>query len=434
MNLQGLNQYTLILLIGPSPETHNVSTYCSANSIPLFYIQSLGFYSHFSVQLPTQFPIIDTHPDPASTQDLRLLEPWPELVEHTKQATSQIDQLSDHEHGHIPYLLLLLHYLEEWKAHHNGKPPANYDEKKEFQRLVSSGARTSNPEGGEENFDEATAAVLKSLNPPTISSGLCEVFESDDCKTPVASSANFWLIAHAIHTFHSEHSMLPLPGSLPDMKAQSADYIHLQNIYKRKAKSDLAEITTRVRQLETTLNRKNAIDPKEIEAFAKNAAFVKLIRGRPLLTAQLASGTFAPHELNWHESASALGMAFHMPEDSLLPIYLAFLAYDYRYLQVLDCRTKNLKAPSVPSANMALEAIAVAAGLEDMDRSVLQRKIEDVLKEFERAEGAELHNIAALTGGMVAQEVIKVVTRQYVPVDNACVFDGVGSKSAVFRM
>ncbi|KAL9626027.1 MAG: hypothetical protein Q9164_007960 [Protoblastenia rupestris] len=228
--------------------------------------------------------------------------------------------------------------------------------------------------------------------------------------------------------------MLPLPGSLPDMKAQSADYIHLQNIYKRKAKSDLAEITTRVRQLETTLNRTTPIDPKEIEAFAKNAAFVKLIRGRPLLTAQLASGTLAPHELNWHESASALSIAFHMPEDSLLPIYLAFLAYDYKYFQILDSRTKNLKAFSVPSANMALEAITVAAGLEDMGRSVLQRKIEDVLKEFERAEGAELHNIAALTGGMVAQEVIKVVTRQYVPVDNACVFDGVGSKSAVFRM
>ena len=57
-----------------------------------------------------------------------------------------------------------------------------------------------------------------------------------------------------------------------------------------------------------------------------------------------------------------------------------------------------------------------------------------MVKEIERADGAELHNIAAVTGGMVAQEVIKVITKQYVPVDNACVFDGIASKTAVFNI
>ncbi len=51
-----------------------------------------------------------------------------------------------------------------------------------------------------------------------------------------------------------------------------------------------------------------------------------------------------------------------------------------------------------------------------------------------RAGGAELHNISALTGGIVSQEVIKVITEQYVPVDNTCVFDGIRSKSAVLRV
>ena len=45
-----------------------------------------------------------------------------------------------------------------------------------------------------------------------------------------------------------------------------------------------------------------------------------------------------------------------------------------------------------------------------------------------------MHNIAALTGGIVSQEVIKAVTEQYVPGDNTCVFDGVRSKSAVFKV
>lgn len=51
-----------------------------------------------------------------------------------------------------------------------------------------------------------------------------------------------------------------------------------------------------------------------------------------------------------------------------------------------------------------------------------------------RAGGGELHNIAAATGGMIAQEVIKVITKQYIPVDNTCVFDGITSRTSVLRL
>lgn len=51
-----------------------------------------------------------------------------------------------------------------------------------------------------------------------------------------------------------------------------------------------------------------------------------------------------------------------------------------------------------------------------------------------RAGGSELHNISAITGGMMAQEIIKIITKQYVPIDNIGLFDGVGSKSGIFRL
>lgn len=66
------------------------------------------------------------------------------------------------------------------------------------------------------------------------------------------------------------------------MKAQSADYIELQDIYKTKARTDLAEITSKVRSKELELGRKPPVDDREIEAFCKGAAFIKLIRGRPI--------------------------------------------------------------------------------------------------------------------------------------------------------
>jgi NEDD8-activating enzyme E1 regulatory subunit len=41
----------------------------------------------------------------------------------------------------------------------------------------------------------------------------------------------------------------------------------------------------------------------------------------------------------------------------------------------------------------------------------------------ERAPTADLPNTAAFLGGLVAQEVIKMVTKQYIPINGICVID-----------
>lgn len=71
------------------------------------------------------------------------------------------------------------------------------------------------------------------------------------------------------------HNELPLPGSVPDMKAQSSVYVELQNIYKSKARQDVAEVLETIR----LHPRGNEIDVTEVETFCKNSAFVKLIHG-----------------------------------------------------------------------------------------------------------------------------------------------------------
>lgn len=392
------------------------------------------------MQLPEKFPVVDTHPDPASTQDLRLVNPWQDLLFFKDEQFGDLDSMNDHEHSHVPYVILLLHYLAEWKASHGGNPPASYSEKKEFKAIVEKGARTHNADGGEENFDEAAAAVLKSLNPPSISSGLREVFDDEECQVP--RSANFWYIAHAIHTFFQNHNgLLPIPGTLPDMKAQSADYIRLQTIYRNKARADVTEVTATVRKLEDGNNSTLPVPDTEIEAFCKNAAFVKLIRGRPLRV------WHQPSSVDWAGHEKTLCRQLQDP-DSLLPVYIAFQAYD-NFHALLASRpesvTINAKDHRQGEPNMCIDhmtqyaeelidkLLEAGAGGED-DKVAIRARVDDVLKELDRADGAELHNISALTGGMVAQEVIKVITKQYVPVDNTCVFDGIASKTAVLNI
>ena len=48
--------------------------------------------------------------------------------------------------------------------------------------------------------------------------------------------------------------------------------------------------------------------------------------------------------------------------------------------------------------------------------------------------GCELHAVASILGGCAAQEAIKVLTKQYVPVDNLFVFNAVKSETVSLKV
>ncbi|TVY24558.1 NEDD8-activating enzyme E1 regulatory subunit [Lachnellula hyalina] len=377
-----------------------VQKYAEKNQVPLLSIHSAGFYSYFRIHLPGTFPIVDTHPESTATTDLRLLTPWPELSKFAADVTADIENQSAHEHGHIPYVALLLHYLGKWKDIH-GSLPSTYKEKTAFRDTVSAGARRDNPEGGEENFDEATAAVLKTISAPSLASSVKEVF--DYKPSEVEASSSFWVITDAIKQFYGKHNALPLPGSVPDMKAQSTIYVQLQNIYKAKARRDISEVLEIVRAHPSGKD----VEVAEIETFSKNAAFIKLIRGIDSTPPSIQ--TIASQEFENDKTAELTMMPL-----SLLPIYLSLNA------------TSHL--PSASSSD-----ILATVGKDVLGASDNQRLVE-AAEEVARAKGGELHNISALTGGMVAQEVIKIITKQYIPIDNTCVFDGIISRAQVLRI
>ena len=100
---ESLNAYTHILVVLPlQPEFLDIIAAHGAHNLkPIFYIHSTGFYAHFSLSLPPAFPIVDTHPDPSTTSDLRLLEPWPELSSFAASATHNLESMDDETHGQI---------------------------------------------------------------------------------------------------------------------------------------------------------------------------------------------------------------------------------------------------------------------------------------------------------------------------------------------
>lgn len=99
---------------------------------------------------------------------------------------------------------------------------------------------------------------------------------------------------------------------------------------------------------------------------------------------------------------------------SLLPIYLSLNATAH-----------------VPSASASNIIATISAAIPSASSNT---RLAQVAEEVARANGGELHNISALTGGMVSQEVIKIITKQYIPIDNTCIFDGITSRTQILRI
>lgn len=59
---------------------------------------------------------------------------------------------------------------------------------------------------------------------------------------------------------------------------------------------------------------------------------------------------------------------------------------------------------------------------------------ENILEELCRYGASELHSIAAFIGGCCAQEAIKLITHQYVPIDNILVYNGIRQSANVFKL
>jgi NEDD8-activating enzyme E1 regulatory subunit len=99
---------------------------------------------------------------------------------------------------------------------------------------------------------------------------------------------------------------------------------------------------------------------------------------------------------------------------TLIPIYLA------------------LKASETTIATN--EAAIISEISKHVGNAANDERVIQTAQEVARAKGGELHNTSALTGGMVSQEIIKVITKQYIPIDNTCIFDGIRSRTQVLRI
>ena len=54
------------------------------------------------------------------------------------------------------------------------------------------------------------------------------------------------------------------------------------------------------------------------------------------------------------------------------------------------------------------------------------------IEEWVRGQASEMHNLAAFMGGIASQEIVKILTAQFVPICQTLVYDGLKSTTTVF--
>ncbi|GAA5900782.1 Ula1p [Sporobolomyces salmoneus] len=423
-----LEPYTLILAVDVAPpsELSELTAKAWQAGIPLIKVESYGFYGALSTQIE-EICLVETHPE--SLIDLRLNAPFPELIQF---AQNEFDyaKMDSAQHSHVPAVVILVKALEEWKSSHGGKGPEGTKERKEFLELVMKEKRKGSDE---ENFDEAVGLYRRAGNKRAIPEDIEKLFNDDSCRNLTAQSSNFWVLLHTLQLFTQHPSnpshLLPLTGSLPDMKAHSTTYVQLQQIYRAKAKADLDLFQQLLSEALTRLGgTPREIGKEEVESFVKHSAWVKVLRGRKLNDSIEPSTSLLKGKINeLLEQAS-----WSAPPDQSLPIYLALLTSSRFY-------SRNSRYPGswttqegdadgtkdVPEMAQLGKELLKELGFEGEE---LPEPIEKAIREVCRSSHSTLPQTSALLGGLVAQESIKLVTKQYVPlVGETCIWDGITS-------
>ncbi|KPV72506.1 uncharacterized protein RHOBADRAFT_55611 [Rhodotorula graminis WP1] len=426
--LTDLSPYTLVLAVDvESPaELLALSDAAWDKHIPLIKVDSAGFYAALRTQV-NEVTIVETHPE--SIVDLRLSHPFPALVAHAH--SFDYAAMDSAQHSHVPAVVILVKALEQWKLAHDGKVPTGSTERKEFMDGVARQKRQSD----EENFDEAVTLFRRAGTRPGIPSEIEALFSDPACENITASTPVFWLLLHAVRAFVSHPSnpsrLLPLSGALPDMKASSSGYVALQTLYKHKAREDLALVRALVADtLERVGLDRDSVGSDEIETFVKHAAWLKVVRGRSLRMEHEACA------LKGQVGALLASASFQQPPDASLFIYTALRAASLFTAEHARSPDRDDAPALYALAERLVREWSEGEDLEGMgvEEGGWTEGLRKVCAEVARAPpGTTLPQTSALLGGLVAQEAIKLITRQYGPLDRVCVWDGIRSGTGVLR-
>lgn len=430
--------------------------------VPFMQVRSYGALGLIRIQFPISggSACVEHDRDDKAQSDLRLHAPFPELHEAAQAARKQLSDPGTA--SSVPFVLILLIAASDFVATH-GELPKTRDECKELQNI----ALALQPEGCPEdaqNFEEVKKFrnllmcrkvagelpynVRELFADPRSDPDVTQTAPTPELTTkieglpspirvagdieptrvtaggelapfsaaPITASARiraedraFWVHVAAVRRFHTETGQLPLGGALPDMAADTRSYVALQRLFTAKAAEDAKSVLTYASEITERrgLSSEAPADASSVAAFCKTVRQAHVVRSRTINDELEYQGTGG-----FLENARDSG-AFDNANSNLASAYYPlFRAVD-------DFFREHGRVPD-SEADTPLVRTMLAKVKEKLG-GVPSELWSDETEEMIRFAGVELHNVAALIGGIAGQEAVKIITRQFVPLNNTII-------------
>lgn len=431
---------------------------CYRSCHPLIVVTSYGLIGSVRLQLPKEgHPILQPKPT-NSPPDLRLVTSFPAFREYAESIAGgdSLEKMDSQMHGHVPYPVLLAKALKDYQNANKDDTtspggaskilPKTFAQKQDFvKNYVKPMARDSNMEL---NFQEAIANAYLAYTERTL----------DWLNEPASEEGSkLGQLRKALEAFVEEHPdhRPPINGSVPDMTASTHLYVRLQQMYKDQAKEDVQKMTEILRKQQKQQQQSSksgsyqAVTDDDIANFCANVYAVGHFQTRTLRD-EYHTEAAAPDEELIDDWKMALMDPYEVPVHTPLLWYLGIRAcqvFCHRESRYPGCvefcgegqseREKDaLEKDATALAKILEETIlpSYKLGDDDGDSSLLgSTNLRNICNELTRYGNAEIHTVASVVGGVASQEAVKIITGQYVPLNNTYVYNGIVSVGGVYR-
>ena len=420
---------------------------CYESGHPLLVVTSYGLIGCVRLQLSKEgHPILQPKPN-TSPPDLQLVTSFPAFsryVESLVGGDDSLEKMDSQQHGHVPYPVLLAKAKQDYQKVNQGEEsnmvlPKTFSQKQDFvKNYIKSMARDYNKEL---NFQEAVANAYLAYTERELS------WLHDPAPE---KGSKLGQLRIALETFLEGHQdrRPPLNGSVPDMTASTKLYVQLQQLYKDQAQEDLRTMTTILRrqQQQGEADGYETVTDEDISNFCANIYSVGHLHTRSLK--EEYHNTTVDEELvdDWE---MALMDPYKVSVHTPFLWYLGLRACQFfcqqkgRYPGCVEaCGEEDNKEVLEQDTSDLLEILNekilpcyhLASSSDGEESSPLSgTNMHKICQELTRYGNAEVHTVASVVGGVASQEAVKIITGQYVPVNNTYVYNGIVSVGGVYR-
>jgi amyloid beta precursor protein binding protein 1 len=398
---------------------------CAESGTVLVTTRARGLFGEARTSASERWATENVAPEGSTAWDLRLDKPWGELGAYVEMKTSDLDRLDGAAFKHVPFVALLAHAAAACGTR---------------DRRSVKDALTSMRRGmDEENFDEAIANVRYAwTDTGAVTKEVEEIIRDERARALTLESDKFWFLAAALREFVDREGCLPLEGSIPDMTSTTESYVELQRLYSDKAARDAACVWESAKAFARDVGAPHPeefIPERDAKIFCKNCRHVRFVTWRSMEDELFPSPAAGTSEM--------LAQALADPSKAMSACIFAGLRAADKFT------TLHGRSPGVRDAGddstvdgdddefVRRDGESVRAFMADwfeaseVKLSAANDKLaDDVAYEIARYGDSQIHAVGAVLGGIASQELIKIITGQYLPMTKPLVYDAVSSTMA----